>query len=145
MRADCTLTAMVFGSVTTHHLPMEHRWGNRHKVIQTVRVATQGGVVARGRITNVSMSGAFVEAALPVSLLSYVKVQFNSVLDGRPTMIEGQVVRKDPTGFGLEWRELAPEVVDALVSRLPTPSGAKAPRLVFQRPTSPVAFSLSVE
>ena len=100
--------------------------------------------MARGHITNVSMSGAFIEAPLPVSLLSYVRVQFNSALDGRPTMVEGQVVRRDPTGFGLEWRELAPEIVDALVIRPSRRPGA--PRLVFQRPPGPVAFSgLSVE
>ena len=102
--------------------------------------------MARGRISNVSMSGAFVEAPLPVTLLSYVRVQFNSTLDGRPTMVEGQVVRKDPTGFGLEWRELAPEIVDALVARPAGRSGNRAPRLIFQRPPSPIAFSsVSIE
>jgi hypothetical protein len=125
---------------------MEHRWGNRHEVSQSVRVATHSGVVARGCITNVSISGAFVAAPLPVSLLSYVRVQFNSALDGRPTVIEGQVVRKDPTGFGLEWRELAPEIVEALLTRPSKTSGASIPRLVFQRQPRPVAFSrLSVE
>jgi hypothetical protein len=115
---------------------MEHRWGNRHEVSQSVRVATHTGVVARGRITNVSMSGAFVEAPLPTTLLSYVKVQFNSALDGRPTMVEGQIVRKEPNGFALEWRELAPEILNALLARPKTDTQAKAPRLVFHRDIS---------
>jgi hypothetical protein len=116
-----------------HPACMEHRWGNRHEVSQSVRVAMHGGVAARGRITDVSMSGAFIEASLPVRLLSYVRVQFNAAADGRPTMIEGQVVRKDATGFGLEWRELAPAIVAACISRPANHVQAKYPRLVFQR------------
>lgn len=126
---------MVFRSDTPHHCVMEHRWGNRHEVIQSVRVATQDGVAARGSITNVSMSGAFIEAPLPVTQLSYVRVQFNSAVDGRPTMVEGQVVRVEAGGFGLEWRELAPAIVAACISRPPKDLPMKSPRLVFQRAT----------
>jgi len=79
------------------------------------------------------MSGALVEAPLPVTLLSYVKVQFNSASDGRPTMFEGQVVRKQPNSFALEWRELSPEIVEAMVARPATSPQERIPRLVFQR------------
>ena len=68
-----------------------------------------------------------------MTLLSYVRVQFNSAADGRPTMVEGQVVRKDANGFGLEWRELTPAIVEACISRPPTSRQVKFPRLVFQR------------
>jgi len=129
---------------------MEHRWGNRHAVSQSVRVATHTGVVARGLITNVSMSGAFIEAPLPLKLLSHVRVQFNGALDGRPTSVEGQVVRKEATGFGIEWRELAPEIVAALVPRPPVDSRAvdsqaRLPRLIFQRPATTALSRLSIE
>ncbi len=82
------------------------------------------------------MSGAYVEALLPVTLLSYVRVQFNSAVDGRPTMVEGQVVRKDATGFGLEWRELTPAIVEGCVSRPAKDLQVRFPRLVFQRSTA---------
>ena len=136
MSTRCAVTVMVFGSVRQHHAFMEHRWGNRREVSQSVRVVAHGGVAARGRITNVSMSGAYVEAPLPVTLLSYVRVQFNSAADGRPTVVEGQVVRKDANGFGLEWRELTPAIVEACVSRPAAGSQVKFPRLVFQRATA---------
>jgi len=121
-------------------VPMEHRWGNRHEVRYSVRMATQTGVVARGRIINVSISGALVDAPLPVTLLSYVKVQFNSASDGRPTMVEGQVVRKDSKGIALEWREMSPEIVDALGVRLTTTPQDRIPRLVFQRAAAASPF-----
>jgi PilZ domain len=132
---------------------MEHRWGNRHDISRSIRVATHTGLVARGLITNVSMSGALIAAALPVNLFSYVRVQFNSALDGRPASIEGQVVRKEATGFGIEWRELAPEVVAALApppivnSRVDSRNAdlqGRGPRLIFQR-SSTAAVSLTVE
>lgn len=115
---------------------MEHRWGYRHEVIQSVRIAAHGGVMGRGRIRDVSTSGAFVEASLPLKLFTRVRIQFNSALNGRLTVIEGQVVRKDVTGYGVEWRELAPEAVASLVARPAMGVQANTPRLVFQRPAA---------
>jgi len=119
---------------------MEHRWGNRHEVRYSIRVATHTGVVARGRIVNVSMTGALVEAPLPVTLLSYVKVQFNSASNGRPTMVEGQVIRKESSGFALEWREMSPGIVEALGVRPATSPEERIPRLVFQRAAAASPF-----
>ncbi|MBS0418624.1 MAG: PilZ domain-containing protein [Proteobacteria bacterium] len=115
---------------------MEHRWGHRHEVIQSVRIATHNGVIGRGRIRNISTSGAFVEADLPLQLFSRLRIQFNSALDGRPTVVEGQVVRKDIKGYGIEWRELAPEAVAALVVRPLSGTNTYTPRLVFRRPAA---------
>jgi hypothetical protein len=100
---------------------MEHRWGNRHEVSKPVRLGTKMSAAAEGRICNASMSGAFVLSVLPVRLFSYIRVQFTVLLNGQwtTTAVEGQVVRKDATGFGIEWRELASEAVRALVAAAP--------------------------
>ena len=72
--------------------------------------------MAQGRICNVSVSGALVVTPLPVSILSYVELLLvpenprRSV--GAP--IEAQVVRRTDAGFGLEWCELAPEMIRLL-------------------------------
>jgi hypothetical protein len=97
---------------------MEHRWGHRHEISRAVHLGTRSGLAARGRISNVSISGAFVVSPLPVSLFSYVDVQFKAMVKGkRSTMtVEGQVVRKEGAGFGIEWCEFAPEAVRALVT-----------------------------
>ena len=108
---------------------MEHRWGNRHEISRPVHFGSRGGLVARGRTRNVSMSGAFVVSPLPVSLFSYVQVQFTSMLNGKrtATAVEGQVVRKVADGFGIEWCEYAPAAVRALVVEPPSRL-AEAPR-----------------
>ena len=100
---------------------MEHRWGNRHEISRPVRLGTRGGIAARGRICNISLSGAYVVSPLPVSLFSYVRVQFTAMLNGKRTgaAVEGQVVRKDATGIGIEWSEFAPAAVRALVMAPP--------------------------
>jgi PilZ domain len=96
---------------------MEHRWGHRREISRPVHVGTRGGVLARGRICNVSISGAFVITPLPVTLFSHVQLQFTAMVAGerRSTALEGQVVRKDSTGFGIEWSEFAPEAARALL------------------------------
>jgi hypothetical protein len=97
---------------------MEHRWGHRRDISRAVHLGTRSGLAARGHISNVSISGAFVVSPLPVSLFSYVEVQFTATVDGRrATMtVEAQVVRKEGSGFGVEWCEFAPDAVRALVT-----------------------------
>jgi hypothetical protein len=97
---------------------MEHRWGHRREISRAVHLGTRSGLAARGRLTNVSISGAFVVSPLPVSLFSYIKVQFTAMVNGKRARmaVEAQVVRKEAAGFGIEWCEFAPEAVRALVT-----------------------------
>ena len=97
---------------------MEHRWGHRHEISRAVHLGTRSGLAARGRISNVSISGAFVVSPLRVSVFSDIEVQFTAMVNGRRARmtVEGQVVRKERTGFGIEWHEFAPEAVRALVT-----------------------------
>jgi hypothetical protein len=119
---------------------MEHRWGHRHEISRAVHLGTRSGLAARGRITNVSISGAFVVSPLPVSLFSYVEVQFTAMVHGKreAMTVEGQVVRKEGGGFGIEWSEFAPEAVRALVTvppfRTSEPPQSRAEREPVARP-----------
>ncbi len=96
---------------------MEHRCGSRRAVNQAVYVRTGGGLSARGNIFNISISGAFLVTPLPLRPLCYVQVQFLAPAADRQsvTVLEGQVVREDPRGFGIEWCEFAPSTIHALV------------------------------
>src|ERR1700761_380808 len=92
---------------------MEHRWGQRRDIDRVVHLLTGSGLSAYGRITNVSMSGAFVESHLPVRLFSNVEVRFSALQHGRRTRlsVEAQIVRRGQSGigqcgFGIEWQEI---------------------------------------
>jgi hypothetical protein len=116
---------------------MEHRWGHRREISRTVHLDTRGGLGARGRICNVSISGAFIVSPLPVHLFSYVKIQFIAMLNGErsATALEGQVVRKNASGFGIEWCEFAPEAIRSLFA-VPPFSAMPGPALSRDRQTT---------
>lgn len=112
---------------------MEHRWGHRREINRAVHLETRAGLHSRGRITNVSISGAFVVSPLSVPLYSYIRVQFIGMSHGKRAQmaVEAQVVRKEDAGFGIEWCEFAPEAVRALVMVPPfTKSEPPAPQRV---------------
>ena len=93
---------------------MEHRLGSRHATDLDVYLRTWGSTVsARGRLKDLSVSGAFITTLLPCRPLLHVTVQI--ALDGRrrrnAPLLEGQIVRLDQGGIGIEWAELQPELV----------------------------------
>lgn len=88
---------------------MEHRWGSRISVDLPVRISGVG-VGGRGVLRDLSVSGGFVETALPLAALALVRIQIPRGMDGSlPTAdVWGFVVRRTTQGAGIEWCELAP-------------------------------------
>jgi len=68
-------------------------------------------------MTNVSLSGAFVQTALQAPMLS--RVQLIASLDSRrdTAQIEAQIVRQTEAGVGLEWNEFGGEKIEALIAQ----------------------------
>jgi PilZ domain len=96
---------------------MEHRWGHRRKVSRIVHLLMRSGREAPARIRNVSISGAFIVSPLCPELLSHVRIRFTPTRRGLGNggVVEAQVVRREDPGFAVEWCELAPPMVRALV------------------------------
>jgi len=97
---------------------MEHRLGARHMTEVDVYLRTWGSTVsARGRLRDLSVSGAFISTSLPCRPLLHVTVQICA--DGRRRRngiaVEGQIVRLAEGGIGVEWSELQPELIAQLV------------------------------
>lgn len=114
---------------------VEHRWGQRLEIRRRVRLRTGRGIVGHGLVTDVSISGAFILSPLPAPLLSHVQVQFTTTEHGYRfgTAIEGQVVRRTPKGFALEWSEFAPQAVAALSNQLNAPLESSTARQASQK------------
>ena len=68
-------------------------------------------------MTDVSLSGAFVQTALQAPMLS--RVQLIASLDSRraTAQIEAQIVRQTESGVGLEWNEFGGEKIEALIAQ----------------------------
>jgi hypothetical protein len=96
---------------------MEHRWGERVRVDFPVRVAAHRFSVRGGRLADLSVSGALVEADFEARMLSCIQV----AIDLWPwpkhesPIVEAYVVRKYKHGFGIEWREFSPRAVSDLL------------------------------
>jgi hypothetical protein len=83
---------------------MEHRWGERVEVNRAVRLRRAPAVIGWGRLTNVSLTGAYVETSLPLPPLTYVEVEPLGH-DGAGERLGAYVVRGTSAGAGLEWCE----------------------------------------
>ena len=85
---------------------MEHRWGQRKRCRARVSVSAGAGLAGSARLRNVSISGAFLETALPLPLFAQVAI---AVLrdDGSTHALEfaACVVRVESGGAGIEWCE----------------------------------------
>jgi hypothetical protein len=96
---------------------MDHRWGRRVQVDFAVRVATHRFAVRDGRLIDLSVSGALIEADLDARVLSRIQVVL--LLPAYPRheapTVEAYVARKHRHGIGVEWCEFAPRAVRELL------------------------------
>lgn len=102
---------------------MEHRWGERVQVDLPVRITAHRFSVIDGRLGDVSVSGALLQADLDVRILARIQVIIDSPLHPkhRSPVIEAYVARRHRHGIGIEWCQFAPaavsELLRAVVSR----------------------------
>jgi hypothetical protein len=96
---------------------MEHRWGERVGVDIPVRITGHPFTVRAGRLSNLSVSGAFIRADVEVRLLSRIFVAIE--LPRRPKrdapLIPAFVARKLKDGIGIEWCEFKPPAINRLL------------------------------
>jgi len=96
---------------------MEHRWGRRIAIKIPVRLIVESGDPVIGETQNISISGAFVQTARPVPLWARLEVEV--ILPGqrerRPERVAAHVMRRARDGVAIEWCDLAPQAVRALV------------------------------
>jgi len=83
-----------------------------------------GGIIGQGVLRNLSVSGAFIDttARLPVFTNLVVAVQMNDEPLGAPPDLAACVVRCEPAGLAVEWRDMACDTLVALLGR----AGAQA-------------------
>jgi len=107
---------------------MEHRWGRRAAVEAAVRLHS-GPNAASGRITNASLSGAFVRTSSRLPLFGYILVELpRDDSHHRPPLVPAYVVREAADGLGLEWCEFAPPSIATLLSADSAPAEPSSER-----------------
>jgi hypothetical protein len=123
-----------------NHRLMEHRWGQRVQVDFPVRVTAHRYSVRDGRLADLSVSGALVEADFGGRVLS--RIQIAIVLPLWPKheapIVEAYVARKLKHRFGIEWCEFAPPAVTELLRAV-----AGRPHTHFRRHAASAAQTIS--
>jgi hypothetical protein len=96
---------------------VEHRWGERTPLDVAVRINGGTSTVVRGRLQNVSLSGAFVRTSIRLPVWSQVQVELDLTRLRRSDRfrVPAYVVRATGEGVGLEWTDFAPRAVRALL------------------------------
>jgi PilZ domain len=96
---------------------MEHRWGERIVVDIPVQVSVPPLIMGPGRVQNLSVSGAWISGKFELPPLARALVVFDLSVGGihEPLPIACYVVRIRAEGIGVEWRELAPQIVSDLM------------------------------
>ncbi len=98
---------------------MEHRWGERVAVRQTVELACGSSPPVAGMLENVSSSGAFVRTQGKGPPRGPVEVILQQGVSGRrpSARLPAYVVRETANGVGIEWCEFAPRAIRELIFR----------------------------
>lgn len=89
---------------------MDHRLGNRLPVELPIRWAEAGALPRRGRITDFSLSGAFIECDWDARTSALLMLDVSWVDAGRgmqTARVVAHVVRVTSEGIGVEWGEFA--------------------------------------
>jgi hypothetical protein len=113
---------------------MDHRWGRRKATDAAVRFFALPATFGTGKVTNVSVTGAFMETLLNIPLATTIYVESIAPVaqGGGRRRMAANVVRRAPTGVGLEWCQAASNTV--LYSQF---GCGYQDRAEFNRPTPP--------
>jgi hypothetical protein len=97
--------------------PTEHRWGMRVVLPIAVKLMGDGRTLGEGVLRNFSVSGGFIDTPvkLPVFTNLVVALQTAGAALGAPPDLAACVVRNEPAGFAIEWRDMACETLVALL------------------------------
>lgn len=93
------------------------RFGARVPLELEVRLSPDVGTAGRGTLRNASISGALIETALDLPLHTNLVLTFSMPGEQTPQShaLGACVVRIDPGGVGIEWRDMAgTDVLDLL-------------------------------
>ena len=95
---------------------MEHRWGARYLLDLAVRLDGRPRLSTWARLRNASVSGAYIETSAAPTLWSRVHVELDCRFEREErARIPAYVVRRGSTGIGVEWCDLAPKLILALI------------------------------
>ncbi|MEA3173401.1 MAG: hypothetical protein QOF42_812 [Gammaproteobacteria bacterium] len=114
---------------------MDHRWGERIQVDFPVRLMAHPFAKRDGRLTDLSVSGAYIKTSVFIRPRTRLEVTLLATPWARheAAVVQAYVTRRYHEGVGIEWCEFAPAAVGSLLRTV-----ARRP-YAFDRRASPRA------
>jgi hypothetical protein len=96
---------------------MDHRWGERIQVDFPVRLMAHPFAKRDGRLTDLSVSGAYIETSVMIRPNSRLEITLltNPWARREGAVLQAYVARRYREGVGIEWCQFAPEAVGSLL------------------------------
>jgi len=122
---------------------MDNRWGERIQVDFPVRLTSQRFAVRKGRLKDLSVSGASIEANFEPRLQSRIEIAVDSPQRPRykAPVVVGYVTRRHKDRIGVEWCEFAPHAVSELLRAVVTRPHARIRRSLGLKPAAKSRWS----
>lgn len=97
---------------------MEHRWGQRVGIDLPIRIKGTAFGRIGARLSDLSLSGAFIEVDLDVRILCPIKVAtiVPHFLAPNTESLDAHVIRRDHRGIGIEWAAFTPATYRLLLT-----------------------------
>ena len=89
---------------------MEHRFGRRFAVFESVRLRALAGEVTEAALMEISLSGARLRTSVRWPMMCPLHVLLPPAEDSRgsATVVAARVIRHADDGIAVEWLDLAP-------------------------------------
>ena len=94
----------------------EMRFGQRVELQLPVKLEAGDGAIGTGILRDISISGALIETALELPVFTNLVVTLPAPGESAPPRtLAACVMRRCPTGVGIEWRDMACATLTALL------------------------------
>lgn len=119
---------------------MDHRWGERIQLDFPVRLMAHRFAKRDGRLTDLSVSGAYIETSVLIRPNSRVEVTLltNPWARQEADVVQAYVARRYREGVGIEWCEFAPAPVSFLLRTV-----ARRPYAFHRRPRPGASITIA--
>jgi len=119
---------------------MDHRWGERIQVDFPVRLMAHPFAKRDGRLTDLSVSGAYIQTSVSIRPNSRLEVTLltNPWARQEAAVLQAYVARRYREGVGIEWCEFAPAPVGSLLR-----SVARRPYAFHRRPSQRASITIT--
>ena len=97
-----------------------HRWGQRIALEVPVKLEFGGRPMGHGLLRSASISGGFIDSTLELPIFSNLVVVLPANSEAAPNgaRLAGCLLRREPAGLAVEWRDMGCPAIASLLEKV---------------------------